>query len=120
MKAGVGRQPDALQAPGERVVAEVRGVDSAAGLVGEDEAAGLVEGTRPVHLRYLALQRRERRRGLPAEEWFERRAPGTETLRRVKDEMTEGRGEKEAITFALSPVRLAQGLPDGQLRSRIA
>jgi hypothetical protein len=34
--------------------------------------------------------------------------------------MTEGRGEKEAITFALSPVRLAQGLPDGRLRSRIA
>jgi predicted nucleic acid-binding protein len=39
--------------------------------------------------------------GLPAEEWVERRAPGAETLRRVEGEMTEGRGEKEAIALAL-------------------
>ncbi len=38
---------------------------------------------------------------LPAEEWIERRAPRAETLRRVEGEMTEGRGEKEAIALAL-------------------
>lgn len=40
--------------------------------------------------------------GLPAEEWVERRAPRAETLRRVESEMTEGRGEKEAIALALA------------------
>ena len=39
--------------------------------------------------------------GLPAEEWVERRVPRPETLRRVESEMTEGRGEKEAIALAL-------------------
>ncbi len=39
--------------------------------------------------------------GLPAEEWVERRAPRAETLRKVEGEMTEGRGEKEAIALAL-------------------
>ena len=38
---------------------------------------------------------------LPAKEWVERRAPGTETLRRVESEMSEGKGEKEAIALAL-------------------
>jgi predicted nucleic acid-binding protein len=38
---------------------------------------------------------------LPAEEWVEQRAPGVESLRRVEREMTEGRGEKEAIALAL-------------------
>jgi predicted nucleic acid-binding protein len=38
---------------------------------------------------------------LPAEEWVKRRAPGAETLRKVESEMTEGRGEKEAIALAL-------------------
>jgi predicted nucleic acid-binding protein len=39
--------------------------------------------------------------GVPEEEWVERRAPRVETLRRVEGEMTEGRGEKEAIALAL-------------------
>lgn len=39
--------------------------------------------------------------GLPAEEWVERWVPRPETLRRVESEMTEGRGEKEAIALAL-------------------
>lgn len=39
--------------------------------------------------------------GLPTERWVERRAPRSETLRRVESEMTEGRGEKEAIALAL-------------------
>ncbi|MGH3087181.1 MAG: hypothetical protein ACRDSJ_07675 [Rubrobacteraceae bacterium] len=39
--------------------------------------------------------------GLPTEEWFERWAPGIETLRRVEGELTEGKGEKEAIAVAL-------------------
>ncbi len=38
---------------------------------------------------------------LPAEGWVEQRAPGVEPLRRVEREMTEGRGEKEAIALAL-------------------
>ena len=38
---------------------------------------------------------------LPAMGWVERRAPEAETLRRVESEMTEGRGEKEAIALAL-------------------
>jgi predicted nucleic acid-binding protein len=39
--------------------------------------------------------------GVPEEEWVERRAPRVETLRRVEGEMTEGRGETEAIALAL-------------------
>jgi predicted nucleic acid-binding protein len=39
--------------------------------------------------------------GLPAEGWVERQAPRAETLRKVEGEMTEGRGEKEAIALAL-------------------
>jgi predicted nucleic acid-binding protein len=39
--------------------------------------------------------------GLPSEGWVERRAPGSETLRKVEAGMTEGRGEKEAIALAL-------------------
>lgn len=39
--------------------------------------------------------------GIPEEEWVERRAPRTETLRKIESEMTEGRGEKEAIALAL-------------------
>lgn len=31
--------------------------------------------------------------GLPAEAWFEQRAPTTESQRRVESEMIEGRGE---------------------------
>ncbi len=38
--------------------------------------------------------------GLPAEGWVERQAPKAETLRKVEGEMTEGRGEKEAIGLA--------------------
>ncbi len=39
--------------------------------------------------------------GLPEEEWVERRAPRSETLRRVEGELTQGRGEKEAIALSL-------------------
>lgn len=38
---------------------------------------------------------------IPERDWVERRAPRAETLRRVEGEMTEGRGEKEAIALAL-------------------
>lgn len=38
---------------------------------------------------------------LPEEEWVERCAPRAETLRKVESEMTEDRGEKEAIALAL-------------------
>ena len=38
---------------------------------------------------------------LPTERWVERRAPGAETLRRVESEISEGKGEKEAIALAL-------------------
>lgn len=39
--------------------------------------------------------------GIPEEEWVERRAPRAETLQKVENEMSEGRGEKEAIALAL-------------------
>lgn len=39
--------------------------------------------------------------GIPEEEWVERRAPRVGTLRKIESEMTEGRGEKEAIALAL-------------------
>lgn len=39
--------------------------------------------------------------GIPEEEWVEQRAPRTETLRKIESEMTEGRGEKEAIALAI-------------------
>lgn len=39
--------------------------------------------------------------GLPDEAWIEQRAPRADTLRRVESDMTEGRGEKEAIALAL-------------------
>lgn len=38
---------------------------------------------------------------VPEKEWVELRAPRAETLRKVEGEMTEGRGEKEAIALAL-------------------
>ena len=38
---------------------------------------------------------------IPERNWVERRVPRAETLRRVESEMTEGRGEKEAIALAL-------------------
>ena len=38
---------------------------------------------------------------IPEEEWVEQRAPRTATLRKIESEMTEGRGEKEAIALAL-------------------
>ncbi len=38
---------------------------------------------------------------LAAENWLEQQAPRAETLRRVEGEMTEGRGEKQAIALAL-------------------
>lgn len=38
---------------------------------------------------------------IPEREWVELRAPRAETLQRVEGEMTEGRGEKEAIALAL-------------------
>ncbi|MGF1472373.1 MAG: hypothetical protein ACFB50_11640 [Rubrobacteraceae bacterium] len=39
--------------------------------------------------------------GIPKEKWVERRAPRIETLRKIENEMTECRGEKEAIALAL-------------------
>lgn len=39
--------------------------------------------------------------GVPKERWIERRAPTAGTLHTVEDEITEGRGEKEAIALAL-------------------
>jgi len=39
--------------------------------------------------------------GLPTEKWLEQQAPRAETLRRVEGELTEGRGEKQAIALAL-------------------
>lgn len=39
--------------------------------------------------------------GLPTEKWVERQAPEAKTLRRVEGELTEGKGEKEAIALAL-------------------
>lgn len=38
---------------------------------------------------------------LPKEEWLEQRKPEAETMRRVEGELTEGRGEKEAIAVAM-------------------
>jgi predicted nucleic acid-binding protein len=53
---------------------------------------------------------------LPAEEWVEQRVPGAETLRRVEGEMSEGRGEKEAIALALDLFALIV-LDDKQARN---
>jgi predicted nucleic acid-binding protein len=53
---------------------------------------------------------------LPAEEWVEQRVPGAETLRRVEGEMSEGRGEKEAIALAFDLFALIV-LDDKQARN---
>src|SRR5215211_2229353 len=55
MEANV-RQSGPPQKRLEGAVTEVRWVDEGAVLRGEDEAAGLVEGTHPFHLRYLSLK----------------------------------------------------------------
>jgi len=44
------REPGALEEPGEVPVSEVRGVDYAPDLVGEDEAAGALKGAHLLHL----------------------------------------------------------------------
>ncbi len=56
VKAGIGGQTGALEESGERAVAKFGGADSPAGLVGEDEAASLVERAQALHLPHLALQ----------------------------------------------------------------
>jgi len=45
VEACIGRKTSAFEKPGERAVSEVGGVNDTADLVGEDEAAGPVEGT---------------------------------------------------------------------------
>ena len=55
----------------------------------------------PAVVEELVALLRELGSSLPAEEWVEQQAPGAETLRRVKGEMIEGRGEEEAIALAL-------------------
>ena len=39
--------------------------------------------------------------GVPEKVWVEQRAPHAETLGRVEGDLTEGRGEKEAVALAL-------------------
>ena len=55
----------------------------------------------PAVIEELVALRGEPGSGLPTEGWVERQAPRAETLRKVEGEMTEGRGEKEAIALAL-------------------
>ncbi len=54
--------------------------------------------------------------GLPTREWLEQRAPEAETLRRVGSELTEGKGEKEAIAVAIDLCALVV-LDDKRARS---
>ncbi|MBA2691435.1 MAG: hypothetical protein H0U65_02930 [Rubrobacter sp.] len=57
--------------------------------------------------------------GLPAKGWLERRTPEAETLRRVGGELTEGKGEKEAIALAVD-LRALIVLNDKRARSASA
>src|SRR5215208_3104386 len=50
------RQPSTLEQGLKGAVTEIRGVDKGSALRGKDEAAGLVEGTHPFHLRKLPLE----------------------------------------------------------------